>query len=423
MKKKQLISDGLWVAFGQLFAAIGTLVGLRMLTEYVPPTIYGSITLFLAVGNLALGTLFTPIMQAAIKFYAQYHRGDSASNFRYTTYKILLKRLLILFPILMCAWPILEHFEIVALDEYLLLILIFMLDGFRTFESVLLNAARRQKVYALISVMEAWAKPFTAILVIISFGASIRSVLLGYIYVTSLIMLFFYLLVKPVGKIPGVRPKLDKSLRSEIIRYSLPLLPLATVGWLSGVGDRYIIAGKLGMEDVGIYAAVYGLLNRPFMMLAGTIELTLRPIYNQAIAEKQHHKAHNLLIKWLLIVFVSGFLGWALITVFKEFWISLLLAKTYQTGVELMPWIAGGSVLLILSHVFEKVCYGYGRTGFILIIQTIGCIIGLTAAYIGVSYWGVMGVAIAVPVYFGIQLLISIFAAHFARKSAINQPT
>ena len=72
MKNKKLIKDGVWVAFGQILSAIGTLVGIRLLTEFVPPDIFGSITLLIATANLALGTLFTPIMQAALKYYPQY---------------------------------------------------------------------------------------------------------------------------------------------------------------------------------------------------------------------------------------------------------------------------------------------------------------------------------------------------------------
>jgi len=419
MKNKGLISDGLWVASGQLLSAIGTLIGLRALTEYVSPSIYGSITLLLAASNLALGTLFTPIMQAAIKYYSHYHSSNRFTNFRYTALFILTTRLFPFILILASCWPIVDHYKLVSLDEYSLLIFIFLLDGIRSFETVLLNAARQQKSYALISLIEAWGRPFMAVLIITTYGASIFSVLLGYASTTLLVLLFFYLLANPVRKHAYQPSKVDTKLKSEIVKYSLPLLPLATVGWLSGVGDRYIIAGTLGMEDVGIYAAVYGLLNRPFMMLGSTIELTLRPLYNQAIAEGKDQKAHFLLMKWLFVVFFSASLGWSIVTIFKDFWISIFLAEAYKQGEQLMPWIAGGSAILILSHVFEKVCYGYGRTGLILITQTFGALIGLVGAYIGVTNWGIQGAAIAAPIYFGIQLIISFIAANTTRKLRI----
>ena len=32
-------------------------------------------------------------------------------------------------------------------------------------------------------------------------------------------------------------------------------------------GDRYLIAGLLTLGDLGIYAAAYGLVSRPYLML------------------------------------------------------------------------------------------------------------------------------------------------------------
>jgi len=420
MKNKKLIKDSVWVAFGQMFSAIGTLVGIRLLTEFVPPDVFGSITLLLATANLALGTLFTPIMQAALKYYPQYKLDNKQKSFRCTAFNLLVKRLLLLILLLACVWPILENYQLVQLENFILLIVLFILDGTRTFETVLLNASRRQQAYAFISLAESWARPMLAIVMIYQYGANVQSVLLGYISVSALVILFFYLLVTPEGQTQQKKTAIDYNLKRDIIRYSFPLLPLATVGWLSGVGDRYIIAGVLDMEQVGIYAAVYGLLNRPFMMLAGMVELTVRPLYYQAISENQHVKARKLLVRWLMLVTGSAVTGWLIIVVFKEFWIGLLLAKSYHEGVQLMPWIAGGSVLLILSHVFEKVCYGYGRTKLILLIQTIGMLIGLTSAFIGVKYWGILGAAMAVPIYFGLQLLISIVMAMIVMKSSIK---
>mgnify|MGYP000403183693 FL=1 len=409
--KKKIIKDSIWVAFGQISSAIGTLIGIRLLTEFAPPDVFGSITLLLATANLALGTLFTPVMQAALKFYPQYKAENKQKSFRNTTFNLLVKRQLLLLLILTCAWPVLKYYQLVGLENFILLIVLFTLDGIRTFETVLLNASRRQQAYAFISLAESWGRPLLAIVMIYQYGANVQSVLLGYISVSALVILFFYLLGQPEGQIKQQKTGVEQNLKRDIIKYSFPLLPLATVGWLSGVGDRYIIAGILDMQQVGIYAAVYGLLNRPFMMLAGMVELTIRPLYYQAIAENQHAKARKLLTKWLLLVFVAAVTGWVIIVVFKEFWISLLLAKSYHTGVELMPWIAGGSVLLILSHVFEKVCYGYGRTGLILVGQTVGMVIGLLCAYFGVIYMGILGAAIAVPIYFCLQLLISIIMA------------
>lgn len=78
---------------------------------------------------------------------------------------------------------------------------------------------------------------------------------------------------------------------------------------------------------------------------------------------------------------------------------------------DLLPWIAGGYGLLVLSQVFEKVCFAHGRTGMVLFIQALGGAVGLLVAYAGIRHEGLIGAAMAVPIYFGFQLLITFAAA------------
>ena len=41
MKLPRLLREGAWVTAGQLFSVLGTLVGMRVLTESVAPQVFG----------------------------------------------------------------------------------------------------------------------------------------------------------------------------------------------------------------------------------------------------------------------------------------------------------------------------------------------------------------------------------------------
>jgi O-antigen/teichoic acid export membrane protein len=72
-----------------------------------------------------------------------------------------------------------------------------------------------------------------------------------------------------------------------------------------------------------------------------------------------------------------------------------------------MPWIAAGYALLSLAFVFERVCYVYGRPHRVLLIQASTAAVALLAAVVGTWSWGLQGAAVAIPIYFGVQLLIA----------------
>src|SRR5690606_27795333 len=67
--RRRLLREAAWVFAGQLSSAVGTMVGLRWLTEWVPPSVYGSVALANGVIALAQGLTVGPMMQAVLRFY------------------------------------------------------------------------------------------------------------------------------------------------------------------------------------------------------------------------------------------------------------------------------------------------------------------------------------------------------------------
>ena len=69
-----------WVAGGQALTALGTVGGLRILTQYLDPAMFGLVTLALGVAALGLGLFCTPLTQAAMYFYPSLTaQGEEAS--------------------------------------------------------------------------------------------------------------------------------------------------------------------------------------------------------------------------------------------------------------------------------------------------------------------------------------------------------
>jgi len=193
---------------------------------------------------------------------------------------------------------------------------------------------------------------------------------------------------------------------------------MGILGWVTGVGDRYLIGGLLGVDKVGIYAAIYGLVSRPFLMLGSAVELTFRPIYNKAVVTDSPSEPRKVLRNWLLLLMGAGGIGFVFFTALAPTIVNVLVAEEYRSGARLVPWIAAGYVLLILSYVFEKVCYAYEATHLILLTQLCGALASLGIAFAAIRAWGLIGAAAAVPAYCGLQLLIAALAANWTYSTA-----
>jgi O-antigen/teichoic acid export membrane protein len=318
------------------------------------------------------------------------------------------------------AAPLIVHFSDIKSTLLLLSALLLVLDGMRTMENTLLNAARRQKTSALITICEAWGRPLLAIVALQFLGVSLESLFIGYSSLSSFLLLAFYLFGKPAGTERNALQPINKEqieqLRRKLYKYTLPLLPMASLDWLSGQGDRYMIGMLLGLDSAGIYSAIYGLMSRPFLMLSGIVETTLRPVYNQYIVSGNHQSAKQLIIKWVALVIAVSSLGVITVTYLNTFIVNLLLAEKYRRAYQLVPWIAGGYALLMLSRIFEIICYAYSKTSFVLLIEVIGAAVSIVIGYIGIINFGLIGAAMAIPVYFGLKLLLSIYCARSVMK-------
>jgi O-antigen/teichoic acid export membrane protein len=213
-----------------------------------------------------------------------------------------------------------------------------------------------------------------------------------------------------------------RELDARMWSYALPLLPLGLIAWASNLGDRYVIGGVLSVADAGVYAAVYGLSSMPFMIVNGTAEQALRPIYQAAVTNGNRLRARKILLLWLGIVVGVCALGVLLFAFGHTLIAAFFVGKPYRHASGLMPLIATGYAIRATSYVFERVCYAYGQTRRVLLIQLWAVAATAVATPLGVVYLGLKGAALAVPLYFSVQLLVAIFLARRTLSEASAEP-
>lgn len=288
---RRILHDGLWVASGQIASAVAALVSVRIMTELLAPDEFGRLALLVGTAALALGLAATPWLQALIRYYPHVARDDRVCALRVIGIRLIAPLVAIAAAILSSFWFVVAPWLGDMWFTGLLVASLLVVDCLRSLELSLLNAARRQRTAALIYAADAWSRPLMAIVCVSTFGASAEAALAGYTIGSAAVVLAmrFWMRLEGVDK-SDASQNIDTGANDVLVlsirRYAWPLAPLAIFGWLSGIGDRYVIAGMLGLYDAGIYAASYGLASRPFLMLSGVVELTMRPVLQNAVAAK-----------------------------------------------------------------------------------------------------------------------------------------
>ena len=366
------------------------------------------------LGRLVLGA---PVVQAALRFYPDAARSRGLGGLRRVSRALLLRAAAVLALLILAAGPVVAGPLRLSWRAFALLAALVAVDVARTFEVSLLNAARLQRPFALWSAADYWARPALALAAVAALGATAEAVLLGYVLATAGLYLFARAATGAAGLAPeasGAAPEL----RAAILRYAAPLVPLALASWITSLSDRYFIAAWLGAAPVGVYAAAYGLGSAPFLMAQAAIELSLRPAYFDAVSAGDRGEERRTFRLWLSSTAAVCAAGVAAVLVWRDEITTLALAPRYREAALLLPWIAAGYALWALGAVFEKPCYAYKRTGFVLVIQAAGAAACLAAVPVLIHLHGLRGAAMAAPAYYGLQLAVAIYASRAARRAA-----
>jgi len=412
IRAKSLVSDGVWLAALQGFASLGQLAGVRLLTEILPPAVFGEFSLLLGVVLLVATGLVNPTMQAVLRYYPEYVARGEGGVVLSVARQQLTKLVVWIIPAVSMAAVAAIVRGWINWNVLILLVALITLEIVRTQHTTILNATRSHRLSGWWVVVETWGRPILAWLVITFLGVSISSALSGFVLASLVVWAVMRKFVRNDKTIISVLSE-RYALASRFWKYTLPLLPLGLIGWISGMADRYMISMLLTPADVGLYVAIYGLASRPMLVFGYIVESTIRPVYMSAVAEGDHQRARHYLKVWAVIIILGSLLAIVLSILIHPWLARILLGVQYRSVSYLLPWIVGGYSLLILSYIANRVCYAHEATRSIFLVEAIGAIVAVVLGFLFIKWAGLMGAAIAVVFYFGVQLFVAII---FARK-------
>lgn len=424
----RILTEGAWVAASQAASAVAALVSIRLMTELLTPSEFGQLTLLVGVATLALGLSVVPRLQAVVRYYADWSRVGRVGALRRISARLVYGPATFVALAVAGGWVVVGPIFDTVWYAGLLVAAQLIVDTRRSFELALFSAARRQRVAAVVYVADAWARPAVAAIAILLFGAKANVALGGYVLGSMLVVTVLYVAAQlegkernhlpvPVDQKDGIVLDNEEYLATAIRRYALPLVPLALFAWISGTSDRYLVGSLLGLEHVGIYAATYGLVSRPFLMLSSVAELTIRPVLQNAISTGDGPLVRRSKLIFIMAVASGGVIGVLSFVLLNEWVAGLLLAEEYRSAAPLMPWIALGYAFYTISNVFSRLCYAFDDTKGALILTIAGALIGTAVMVPATMLFGLYGVAVAVPVRYGIELIFSTILARRAEQA------
>jgi O-antigen/teichoic acid export membrane protein len=404
----RLASDFFSVAVFQIIGVIGQLVGVRILTETLSPAVFGEVILWVGAAALATTTLFSPTMQALLRYYPKYAPMGGGWLIERAAFLNIKRTFFLSLPLSLplIVLGVMESW--IDIIGVILLLMLLTVDGMRTLRTTIMNANRQHHRYGMWKAGEAWGRPLLAYVAITWWGIHTEVVIMAFITTSiALYGLNSFISDRPSGVAPIITIN-ETDLLRIFKTYSRPLLPLGLLGWISSMADRYMIGGLLSPHDVGMYAAAYGLASRPMLMLSTIAETSIRPIYCIALGHNDSAASQKYLITWFVVVFLGGMAACGLFVFFHHYIAQFLLGSEFRKASYLMPWIVLGYGILAVHHILVRIFLAHDAPHLVTYTEALGAVLAVVIGFISIKTYGVVGAAVAVPIYFGIQLVGSV---------------
>jgi len=405
LKEKRLFGDAFWALFGQVMSACALLAGTRVLTELVTPDIYGQVALLNGFVALGVALFSYPFICAGMRILPEcLNKGERAAL--YGVVARLTARATAL-AIGLLALGGLAYRYVSHSDAWLFVPagVLLIVTVRRELGIQLLIGERKQRGASLWQTSDSILRPLLAILLVVWGGQKAEWVLLGYIAASVISNTLWSLVlgVKPDKNRPLI---IIRNFRAEVWAYALPLIPMELIFWINGLGDRYIIGYLMTAAEVGLYAATYMIINEAFNRSAMVLLRIFQPVYFQSCCQNRSKEGFRILWIWIGCVVALGIVGVSLVLVSKDWVASMALAKSYHSAVELMPAIAVGCALHALGTVVAQPLLANKRTRLLLLGRVCGAVTAAVSIPLMVKEFGLLGAAMANPIYFGVEALV-----------------
>jgi O-antigen/teichoic acid export membrane protein len=377
-------------------------VGVRLLTRFLDPGVYGQLALGMTVATLAQQTILGPLGSASLRFFAPAREAAEMSVYLRAVAKLgmyaggtVLGTGLLLIPLLSSLgqqgskglWLVAVVYSVVAGSNS-------VLDGMQ-------NAARQRIVVAWHQAMSQWLRFLLAAALVSMLGKSASAAMAGYALASLAVagsqVLFFRQLILPLTRHERpIRDGMVGEAQREMIRYAWPFAIWGVFTWMQLAADRWALETFRSSHDVGLYQAIYQVGYYPLSILSTVLAQLISPMLFARAGDGSDPK-RLLTAGWMNAAVVVGMLGLTLVATAATFFyhaqlMALVTAPEYRVASPFL-W------LLVLSGGL----FASGQTASLLLLTTMAskrlvapkivtAVLGAVATLLGARAFGIRGV-------------------------------
>lgn len=191
---------------------------------------------------------------------------------------------------------------------------------------------------------------------------------------------------------------ISRSKLTTLSHFAWPVALSAGLGWIQGQGYRYLLEGQLGLAELGLFVAGYGISAGMIAGFESVLTAYFQPrLYQSASSEHPAQQAQA----WQLYaaaVIPSLLLTVALIVLLAPELTRIFLGEHFQLAAKFVIWGALAEAARVLIGVYSLVAHLYMQTRWLIYPNLIGALLSIILSLLLIPYFASAGAGMALVV-------------------------
>ena len=373
---------------------------LPVLTRYMSPADYGTVTMFMLVAMLL--EPFIGIGFAGALTVKYYDRSIDLARYLGTGVALIAG---IAVPVALLVFLLREPLSQLTQVPPMWLLLVVPLVVARVIVAAplaLLRVREKAALYGLFQNVQSAALISLALLFVVGLGLAWQGRVAAELLAWSTFAIVGLIWLWRSGKL---RFSFDKPYARDLAGFGIPLIPHLLGAILMVQVDRLLLTNLAGVDETGLYTVGY--------QLALVIEL-FAVSFNSAYAPWLYRRltdaddrVRRRLVRYTYVGF-AGMMMLALAVAIVMPWLAgQLLDPRYAESARFVPWFAVGFLFSGLYYLVTNYIFYAQRTGWLAVVTITTALINIPLTYVLIKLNGGLGAAQAMAISFGLSFLLT----------------
>lgn len=417
----RLSKEAFWIAFGQVMALVGALVGVRLLTGLLSPEEYGNLALGMTLAVLVNQIIFGPLSNGITRFYApSFEQGDLSGYLNSVRRLVFLASEITIFILVFIVVILLG----VGRTEWIFIstasIIFAAFSGCNSVISGIQNAARQRSIVALHQGLDSWLKFLIAAGLLIWLGATSSIAMIGYAIGGAFVLISQYLFLRKIFTNHVTSKANEKKWQDKIWRFSWPFAAYGIFTWSQLASDRWALQLFSSTQNVGLYALLYQLGYYPMSLATGMVGQFLSPIFYQragdATDNQRNADVKKLVWRFAAFAIILTIIAFLIALFFHAQIFRIFVGEKYAIVSNLLPWMLLAGGIFAAGQILTTNLMINLKTQTMMVAKIVTALLGIVFNFIGAYWFGIIGIVIATNLF---SLLYFIWMVVISKSKSI----